>query len=237
MTSSDTKGVDSGFIELAQEQLDGVEARLSEIEGQMEDLARERGILLNSRLHLQGLVGASNAANNEAQLGELDVQATRDAVVDLIRAHGRPMHFRDHIYPSLVAAGHKIGGQDPASRLLSRMVADERLHRTGRGEYGLAEWSDPVSSPVRTVSLAETSGSKAIAAVVQVLRDAGEPLHYREIAKRALRGGIWKTSAKVPSDVVKRTLNSNLQKNGNRSPVIKIRPGIIGLRGRDDPAA
>ncbi len=235
MTSSDNKGVDSGFIELAQEQLDGVEARLGEIEVEMKNLARERGTLLNNRLHLQGLVGVSNAANDGVQRGgNLDVQATRDAVVDVIRAHGRPMHFRDEIYPSLAAAGHEIGGQDPASTLLSRMTPDKRLHRTGRGEYGLAEWSDPVPSPVRAVSVAERGGSKVVAAAVQALRDAGEPLHYREITKRTLRGGLWETSAKMPNDVMARALNKSIEKSGNKSPVIKIRPGIFGLRGRDE---
>ena len=235
MTSSDAKGVDSGFIELAQEQLDGVEARLGEIEVEMENLSRERGILLNSRLHLQGLVGASNAANDGVERdGKLDVQATRDAVVDLIRAHGRPMHFRDEIYPSLAAAGHKIGGQDPASTLLSRMIDDERLHRTGRGEYGLAEWSDRVLSPAFGISAAKTSGSKAIAAAVQILRDAGETFHYREIARRTLRGGMWETSAKEPDAAMLRALLSDIEKHGDKSSVIKIRPGIFGLRGRDE---
>lgn len=233
MTSSDSKGVDSGFIELAQEQLEGVEARLGEIEVEMETLARERGVLLNSRLHLQGLVGASNVASNGARVGKPDVQATRDAVVDVLRAHGRPLHFRDDIYPSLAAAGHQIGGQDPASTLLSRMIADERLRRTGRGEYGLAEWSDPASSPVRAVPAAETRGLTAISAAVQVLRDAGEPLHYREIAKRTLRGGMWKTSAKVPDEAVLSALCKDIQRKSEKSSVIKVRRGIFGLRGRD----
>lgn len=236
MAQASNKGVDSGFIELAQEQLDTVNTRLVEIDQEVAALREEQATLLGQRAHLEGLVDPSIGAD-EVSSSKVDVQATRDAVVDLIRARGTAMHFRDDIYPSLVAAGHKIGGQDPASTLLSRIIADERLHRTGRGEYGLAEWSNPVSSPVRPIPIAETSGSKVIEAAAQALRDAGEPLHYREIAKRTLRDGMWKTSAKVPDSAMRHALNRNIEKYGGKSLVIKIRRGVFGLRGRDDPAA
>ena len=235
MAQANNKGVDSGFIELAQEQLDTVNARLAEIDQEVAVLRGERATLLGQRTHLEGLVNPS-IGTDEVPGDKADVQATRDAVVDLIRARGAAMHFRDDIYPSLAAAGHKIGGQDPASTLLSRMIADERLHRTGRGEYGLAEWSDPVSSPVRAVPVAETGDPKVIAAV-QALQDAGESLHYREIAKRTLSVGLWKSSAKRSDDTMRHALNRNIEKHGDKSPVIKIGRGLYGLRGRDGPAA
>ena len=35
-------------------------------------------------------------------------------------------------------------------------------------------------------------------AVIQVLKDAGEPLHYKEIARRVLDSHLWTSSGKTP---------------------------------------
>ena len=39
-------------------------------------------------------------------------------------------------------------------------------------------------------------------AAIQVLSDAGEPLHAEEIAKRILENRLWVTSGKTPSATI-----------------------------------
>lgn len=236
MAQSTNKGMDSAFIELAQEQLDGVNARLVEVEEEIASLQEERATLVGQRAHLRGLVNPTAKADGTKD-GQIDVQLTRDAVVDLIRANGRPMHFRNDIYPRLARAGHEIEGKDPARTMLSRIFNDARLHRTARGEYGLAEWrgkgppsaSKPAPSPQRR--------PKPVDAAEEVLRAAGAPLHYAEIAKRMLKAGTWATSGKTPEATVGARIYQDIQMNGDRSPFIKVRRGVFGLRGRDEPDA
>ena len=235
MAQSTNKGMDSAFIELAQEQLDGVNARLVEVEEEIASLQEERATLVGQRAHLRGLVNPTAKADGTKD-GQIDVQLTRDAVVDLIRANGRPMHFRNDIYPRLARAGHEIEGKDPARTMLSRIFNDARLHRTARGEYGLAEWRGKGPSSASKPTASPQRRPKPVDAAEEVLRAAGAPLHYREIAKRTLKGGIWETSAKEPAHAMARALNKDMEENGDKSSFIKIRPGIFGLRGRDEAA-
>ena len=230
MAQNNSKGIDSGFIELAQEQLDAVNARLAQIDGEIVGLQDERAMLLGQRANLQGLVNPSAKANG-ARSGKADVQSTRDAVVDLIRENGAPMHYRDDIYPRLVQAGHEIGGKDPVNTLLSRIFNDARLRRTGPGMYELAaSGASPAlgPGPVR---------SKVVEAARKVLRDAGQPLHPDEIAKRMVRTGLWKSSGRTPGATVGARIYRDMQRHGERSPFVKVRRGVFGLRERDEAEA
>ena len=75
------------------------------------------------------------------------VQATRDAVVDLLRRSARPMHFRTEIHPALAALPLHLAGPDldpdPAATLLSRIAGDPRLLEIRPGVFALREDVDP----------------------------------------------------------------------------------------------
>ena len=67
-------------------------------------------------------------------------------------------------------------------------------------------------------------------AVIQVLKAAGKPLHTREIAKRIIESGHWQTAGKTPDNTVSAQLYSNIKKNGEKSPFVKIGPLTFSLR-------
>ena len=236
MTQVNGRGMDSGFIELAQEQLESVNAQLAQVEEDMTRLQEARVTLLGQRTSLQNLVSPSTQVNARQGV-KAEVQSTRDAVVDLVRERGAAMHYRDDIYPGLVRAGHEISGQDPANTLLSRILSDERLRRTAPGTYGLAEWEGELElttpKPVRPAPHRHTVADAA----ERVLREAGAPLHYAEIAKRMLKSGLWATKGETPGATVSTRLYKDVADRGRKSVFLKLGGGMFGLRGRDEAAA
>jgi restriction system protein len=73
-------------------------------------------------------------------------------------------------------------------------------------------------------------------AVVQVLRDAGEPLHADEITKRILESGLWATDGKTPRATIVAQICTDIQKRGAASPFVRTAPQTFALRA-DVPAA
>ena len=67
-------------------------------------------------------------------------------------------------------------------------------------------------------------------AAEQVLKVAGEPLHYVEITKRMARGGLWASSGKTPEGTVQARLSVDLKQNREKSRFVRCAPGVFGLR-------
>ncbi|MYA44628.1 MAG: hypothetical protein F4087_12415 [Gemmatimonadetes bacterium] len=67
-------------------------------------------------------------------------------------------------------------------------------------------------------------------AAVEVIRQAGGPLHYREIADRVLDGGLKRTTGATPVDTVGAVLSVSLAKEGAASPFRRTGRGVYGLR-------
>ena len=76
----------------------------------------------------------------------------------------------------------------------------------------------------------------ALDAAYEVLRDVGEPLHYRELTKRMLDQGLWTTRAKTPVMTVNARLAVDVQKLGEDSRFRRTAPGMYGLRDAGEPA-
>ncbi|GIX08204.1 MAG: hypothetical protein KatS3mg115_2607 [Candidatus Poribacteria bacterium] len=66
-------------------------------------------------------------------------------------------------------------------------------------------------------------------AAERVLREAGEPLHVDEIARRIIEGGLWRGESKTPQWSVAGSVYASM-KHDESSPFVKVKPGIIGLR-------
>ena len=62
----------------------------------------------------------------------------------------------------------------------------------------------------------------------EVLREAGEPLHYKELTKRINERGLQTSSA----DSVSGTISQNINKNPNKSRFFRPSKGIIALKNR-----
>ena len=54
-------------------------------------------------------------------------------------------------------------------------------------------------------------------AVVQVLTDAGEPLHCEEITNRVVASDLWQTTGKSPAATISAQLSSDIKKRGANS--------------------
>ena len=65
---------------------------------------------------------------------------------------------------------------------------------------------------------------------VKVLKDAGEPLHAKEIAKRMMAVGLWHSEGKTPDATVSARLYSEIKKNGDKSVFVKAGPQTFALR-------
>jgi restriction system protein len=67
-------------------------------------------------------------------------------------------------------------------------------------------------------------------AAIQVLSDAGEPLHSEEITKRILANRLWETAGKTPSATVEAQICTDMQRKGDASPFVRTAPRTFGLR-------
>jgi len=68
------------------------------------------------------------------------------------------------------------------------------------------------------------------AAAQKLLAEAGEPLHPRVLAERALAGGLVKTTGKTPEATMAAQLYTDIQAHGEQSTFVRVGRGLFGLR-------
>lgn len=81
---------------------------------------------------------------------------------------------------------------------------------------------------LRMVSEAEAMG--VLDAIEQVLDEAGQPLHYRDITHRVLEHGLWQTQGLTPHDTISAELAVNIKARGTTSRFQRTSKGIFALR-------
>jgi restriction system protein len=64
-------------------------------------------------------------------------------------------------------------------------------------------------------------------AAEEVLKQAGEPLHYREITERAIAQGLIETKGQTPARTMNAQLSTSIQ--SGESPFVRVGRGIYGL--------
>lgn len=64
----------------------------------------------------------------------------------------------------------------------------------------------------------------------QVLLEAGEPLHVREISKRMLAAKLWTSGSKTPEASVNSALAVDIKEKGDASSFVRVSPGVFALR-------
>src|SRR5450432_4081509 len=74
-------------------------------------------------------------------------------------------------------------------------------------------------------------------AAIQVLKEAGGPLHSEEITRRILSQRLWDTSGKTPAATVEAQICTDMQKKGESSPFKRTAPRTFGLRATQDSVA
>ena len=147
-------------------------------------------------------------------------RADANAVIEVLVDRGKPMHYRD-IYAALAGVGFKVGGEDPASTLLTRFYDDPRLLRVARGRYDVVDYDDWLDPEHNVLGFAE-----------QLLRSTGKPLHYREIARWMLDSGRWSLhdndlspeALDQASEAVCLQLAHDIKQHGDRSKFRRVGP-------------
>jgi restriction system protein len=67
-------------------------------------------------------------------------------------------------------------------------------------------------------------------AVIQILQDAGKPLHAKEIAERIMEAGLWIAKGKTQEATVSARLYSDIKKHRDQSTFVKVAPQTFFLR-------
>jgi hypothetical protein len=67
-------------------------------------------------------------------------------------------------------------------------------------------------------------------AAEQVLKEAEEPLHYREITRRMLQQQLWTAQGKTPDQTVSAGITTHIRKYGSSSPLQRTAEGVYALR-------
>ena len=67
-------------------------------------------------------------------------------------------------------------------------------------------------------------------AAAHVLKQAGTPLPFGEIADRVLASRLWTTTGKTPAKTIEARLCMDIRTKGNESLFVRVAPRVFGLR-------
>src|SRR5579872_3716899 len=73
-----------------------------------------------------------------------------------------------------------------------------------------------------------------IEAAAEVLRQAGKPLHYKEITELAITKNLLSHVGKTPEVTMSHRLTSAIKKDDKDVPIVKVKPGVFALREWQD---
>src|SRR6516225_4449332 len=73
-----------------------------------------------------------------------------------------------------------------------------------------------------------------IEAAAEVLRQAGKPLHYKEITELAIAKNLLSHVGKTPEVTMSHRLTSAIKKDARDIPIIRLKPGVFALREWED---
>src|ERR1700739_1663665 len=69
-----------------------------------------------------------------------------------------------------------------------------------------------------------------IEAAAEVLRQAGKPMHYKEITELAIAKNLLSHVGKTPEVTMSHRLTSAIKKDDKDIPIVKVKPGVFALR-------
>src|ERR1035438_8209375 len=67
-------------------------------------------------------------------------------------------------------------------------------------------------------------------AIVTILGESKEPLHYHEITERIMTRGLKTTSGATPDATVNAQISSSIKRDGTASPFLRVAKGTFTLR-------
>ena len=66
-------------------------------------------------------------------------------------------------------------------------------------------------------------------AAYKVLKDAGEPLHYKKITNRMRRKGLWQSTGRTPETTVNRDISEEIKNLGKNSRFCRVGSGMYAI--------
>lgn len=73
-------------------------------------------------------------------------------------------------------------------------------------------------------------------AAVEILREAGRPLHYKKITENAIRRSLLSHVGKTPEETMHARLQQEVKKPNGLALIEQARPGVFALKAGADPA-
>src|SRR5579862_1801661 len=73
-----------------------------------------------------------------------------------------------------------------------------------------------------------------IEAAAEVLRQAGKPLHYKEITEAAIAKNLLSHVGMTPEVTMSHRLTAAIKKADKDIPIVKVKPGVFALREWQD---
>ena len=67
----------------------------------------------------------------------------------------------------------------------------------------------------------------ALDAVVSVLTEASEPLHYKELTRRILDSGLWTSAGKTPEATANARISTEINQRGHDSRFVRRRQASL----------
>ena len=166
-----------------------------------------------------------------------------DAAEEVLRRTGTSLPVRRITELMLELGLWTTSGNTPWATVNARISSDikskgkqSRFCRVGPGEYGLntPDCLAPISEPSNQPQAPQESKLSYTDAAEQILRqnDGKEPLHYREIARRMLDGGLVATKAVTPAHTLNARVGDEIRRRKESDQpqrFVRLGRGLIGL--------
>ena len=95
--------------------------------------------------HLEGVIEHLGANASEPEMLSQPAKTVRNAMLDIFREHGAPLHYKD-LHRLLLERNVEVNGKDPARTVGAHLSNDQRFKSLGAGFWGLDSWPASVNA-------------------------------------------------------------------------------------------
>ncbi len=158
-----------------------------------------------------------------------------DAIFAVLEESGEPLHYMEITRRILDKKLWTCHGKTPESTVNAQLVVDinkkqsgSRFQRYGPGIYGLSKFPDTIDRNPEPITLSFGDAAE------QILQEysEGQPMHYREITRRALELSLIKTQGLTPEHTMYAQIFHDINRNLKRGDISRfemVGKGYVGL--------
>ena len=161
-----------------------------------------------------------------------------DAAYEVLRATGKPLHYREITKRALDRGLWTTAGLTPWDTVNARIAVDikqngenSRFYRAAPGIYGCRDGNHPSPSPEPDM---ESESMSFLDAAEMVLEEHADrrPMHYRDITRTALDLNLIRTGGLTPEATMYAAILTEIQRQNRRGELPrfeKLGKGYVGL--------